>query len=74
MPSGAGWPIGKQKRLEEAASTLFHADVRRLCEPDPDGSRAQLDELLAALDAALPAFSNAITHAYFSHAEAERTT
>src|SRR5439155_3937744 len=68
MPSGAGWPIGKQKRLEEAASTLFHADVRRLCEPDPHGSRAQLDELLAALDAALPAFSNAITHAYFSHA------
>ena len=26
------------------------------------------------LDAALPAFSNAITHAYFSHAEMERTT
>ena len=26
------------------------------------------------LDAALPALSNAITHAYFSHAEAERTT
>jgi len=74
MPSGAGWPISKQKRLEEAASTLFHADVRRLCEPDPDGCRAQLDELLAALDAALPAFSNAITHAYFSHAEAERAT
>ena len=40
----------------------------------PDGSRERLDELLAALDAALPALSNAITHAYFSHAEPERTT
>ena len=74
MPSGAGWPSIKQKRLEEATSTLFRADVRMLCEPGPGGSRAKLDELLAALDAALPAFSNAITHAYFSHAEAERTT
>jgi uncharacterized alpha-E superfamily protein len=74
MPSGAGWPNIKQRRLEEAASTLFRADVRMLCEPGPDGSRTKLAELLAALDAALPAFSNAITHAYFSHAEAERIT
>lgn len=74
MPSGAGWPIIKQNRLEEAASNLFRADVRMLCEPAAGGSRERLDELLAGLDAALPAFSNAITHAYFSHAEAERTT
>ena len=74
MPSGAGWPIIKQKRLEEAASHLFRADVRTLCEPGAGGPREQLDELLAGLDAALPAFSNAITLAYFSHAEAERTT
>ena len=74
MPSGAGWPIIKQQRVEEAASDLFLADVRMLCEPDKGGPRERLDELLAGLDAALPAFSNAITHAYFSHAEAERTT
>jgi uncharacterized alpha-E superfamily protein len=74
MPSGAGWPINKQKRLEEAASNLFRADVRMLCEPGAGSPRERLDELLAGLDAALPAFSNAITHAYFSHAEAERTT
>jgi uncharacterized circularly permuted ATP-grasp superfamily protein/uncharacterized alpha-E superfamily protein len=73
MPSGAGWPIIKQKRLEEAASNLFRADVRMLCEPRTGGPRERLDELLAGLDAALLAFSNAITHAYFSHAEAERT-
>jgi uncharacterized circularly permuted ATP-grasp superfamily protein/uncharacterized alpha-E superfamily protein len=73
MPSGAEWPIAKQKRLEEAASSLFSADVRALCEPGPGGTRDRLDALLAAMDAALPALSNAITHAYFSHAEQERT-
>jgi uncharacterized circularly permuted ATP-grasp superfamily protein/uncharacterized alpha-E superfamily protein len=74
MPSGAGWPILKQKRLEEAASNLFRADVRTLSEPDAGAPRLRLDELLAEVDAALPALSNAITHAYFSHAEAVRTT
>ena len=74
MPSGAGWPISKQKRLEEAASNLFLADVHILCEPGSGGTRKRLDELLAGLDVALPAFSNAITHAYFSHALPERTT
>ncbi len=74
MPSGGGWPIVKQKRLEQAAADLFRADVRMLCEPGAGGTREQLSERLAALDAALPAFSNAISHAYFSHAEAERTT
>ena len=74
MPSGAGWTILKQKRLEEAASNLFREDVRMLSEPGAEAPRARLDELLAEVDAALPALSNAITHAYFSHAEPERTT
>jgi len=74
MPSGAGWPVGKQKRVEEAASELFLADVRKLCEPGVTGAREKLDELLAGLDEALPALSNAITHMYFSHAQLERTT
>lgn len=73
MPSGDGWPIVKQRRLEEAAAYLFGADVQWLCEPGPSGSRERLDELLARVDATLPALSNAITHAYFSHAEQERT-
>ena len=73
MPSGDGWPTGKQKRVEEAAANLLGADVRALCQPDSRGTRSRLDVLLAALDAALPALSNAITHAYFSHAEQERT-
>ena len=73
MPSGAGWPILKQQRLEIAAANLFAADVRALCEPGPSGSRDRLDGLLAQVDAALPALSNAITHTYFSHAEQERT-
>jgi uncharacterized circularly permuted ATP-grasp superfamily protein/uncharacterized alpha-E superfamily protein len=74
MPSGAGWPINKQKRVEEAASALFLADVHMLCETGATGSREKLDELLAGLDEALPALSNAITHTYFSHAQLERTT
>ena len=74
MPSGAGWPISKQKRVEEAAADLFLADVHMLCETGATGSREKLDELLAGLDEALPALSNAITHTYFSHAQLERTT
>jgi uncharacterized circularly permuted ATP-grasp superfamily protein/uncharacterized alpha-E superfamily protein len=74
MPSGGGWPIIKQQRLEQSADNLFRANVRTLCQPGATDSREQLSELLAALDAALPALSNAITHAYFSHAETERTT
>jgi uncharacterized circularly permuted ATP-grasp superfamily protein/uncharacterized alpha-E superfamily protein len=73
MPSGAGWPTSKQKRVEEAASELFLADIHMLCEPNAAGARERLDELLIALDEALPALSNAITHAYFSHALLEQT-
>jgi uncharacterized circularly permuted ATP-grasp superfamily protein/uncharacterized alpha-E superfamily protein len=74
LASAAPWPVLRQKRLEEAASNLFRADVGKLCEPDSSGVRVLLDELLNALEAELPAFSNAITHTYFSHAEMERST
>ena len=37
-------------------------------------SREELDQLLAAIGAALPALSDAITNVYFSHAEMERAT
>ena len=72
MASAAPWPILKQKRLEEAASNLFRADVRQLCDPDENGVRGLLDELLNGIEAELPAFSNAITNTYFSLAEMER--
>ena len=65
-------PFGVQKRLEEATSELFRADVSALCGPADDSPRDELDRLLAAVDAALPALSNAITHTYFSHAQSER--
>ena len=73
MPSGAGWPVAAQKRLEEATDELFRADVGELCGPADDSPRYELDRLLAGVDAALPALSNAITHTYFSHAQSERT-
>jgi uncharacterized circularly permuted ATP-grasp superfamily protein/uncharacterized alpha-E superfamily protein len=72
MASGSAWPVSKQKRLEEAASNLFRADVRQLCDRGANGFRALLDELLIRLEVELPAFSNAITHTYFSHAEMGR--
>jgi uncharacterized circularly permuted ATP-grasp superfamily protein/uncharacterized alpha-E superfamily protein len=73
-PSGAGWPVSKQRHLEQAAATLFRADVRALCEPDERSTRQPLDQLLAGTGAALPALSDAITNVYFSHAEMGRAT
>jgi uncharacterized circularly permuted ATP-grasp superfamily protein/uncharacterized alpha-E superfamily protein len=73
-PSGAGWPVSKQRRLEEAAANLFRADIRLLCQPGEGSLREPLDQLLAGTGAALPALSDAITHVYFSHAEMERVT
>ena len=43
--------------------------------PDTNGVRLLLDDLLSRMEVELPAFSNAITHTYFSHAEEmERAT
>jgi uncharacterized circularly permuted ATP-grasp superfamily protein/uncharacterized alpha-E superfamily protein len=71
---GADWPGGRQRKVEEAAEALFEADPQWLCQADPGGFRYELSRLLAALDAALPAFSDAITNTWFSHAEMERAT
>jgi len=71
---GADWPVARQRRVEEAAANLFEADVQTLCQPGADGKRPYLDGLLATVDAVLPAFSDALTNTWFSHAEMERTT
>jgi len=60
--------------MEAAASRLLHADVELLCESRTNTNRTRLDSLLEDLDAALPAFSEAIANTYFSHAEMERAT
>jgi uncharacterized circularly permuted ATP-grasp superfamily protein/uncharacterized alpha-E superfamily protein len=73
-PSGAAWPVSKQRPVEEAAAHLFRADFDMLCQPGENGIREPLDQLLAATGAALPALSDAITNVYFSHAEMERAT
>ena len=74
MPSGAGWPTANQHKFEQAGMALFEADVETLCHPDALGRRAGLDTLLGSLASALPAFSDAITNIYFSHAEMTRST
>ena len=72
LASVSEWPVTHQARLEEAAAHLLREDVVALCTPDPEGNRSTLDHLLAAPAAALPDFSDAITHTYFSHAELGR--
>jgi uncharacterized alpha-E superfamily protein len=74
MPSGSGWPVLKQRQMEAAAARLLHGDVEQLCEARNGTNRTQLDALLENLDIALPAFSEAISNTYFSHAEMERAT
>ena len=74
MPSGAGWPTANQHKFEQAGTALFTADVETLCQPDSSGHRTKLDHLLSGLASALPAFSDAITNIYFSHAEMTRST
>jgi uncharacterized circularly permuted ATP-grasp superfamily protein/uncharacterized alpha-E superfamily protein len=64
MPSGAGWPLAKQGAVENIAKRLFETDVLH----------ESLGQQLEDLHNALPAFSDAITHTYFSHAEMERST
>ena len=71
---GAEWPTARQRRVEEAAAHLFEADVQTLCQLGADGKRSYLDGLLATLDAVLPAFSDALTNTWFSHAEMERAS
>jgi uncharacterized circularly permuted ATP-grasp superfamily protein/uncharacterized alpha-E superfamily protein len=70
-PSAPGWPLAQEKRVAEAGASLFEADVLFLCQRMTHGIRVPLDDMLARLDAALPAFSDAITRTYFSHAQME---
>ncbi len=74
MPSGSDWPVLKQRQMEAAASKLLHADVEALCEARTGTNRTRLDTLIGDLSAALPAFAEAISNTYFSHAQMERAT
>ena len=75
MPSGAGWPIVKQ---ETSGGSGIQSVSRGCPQALRTGRRAapasDSMNFSPRLDAALPALSNAITHAYFSHAETERTS
>jgi uncharacterized circularly permuted ATP-grasp superfamily protein/uncharacterized alpha-E superfamily protein len=70
-PSSAGWPLAHQKRVEEVGASLFEVEAQLLCQPSDGGHRAPLDDMLARLEFALLAFSDAITRTYFSHAQME---
>jgi uncharacterized alpha-E superfamily protein len=72
--TASGWPGAQEKRVKEAATQLFEADVLALCQRMTHGIRLPLDEMLGKLENALLNFSDAITHTYFSHAEMETPT
>ena len=74
MSFGKGWPLLRQRQMEAASQRLLESDVQLLCQPGIAGQRTHLDGLLLDLDAALPAFSEAIAVTYFSHAQMERAT
>ena len=66
-PNSAGW---KKRR-----PICFTRTSRSFALRTRNGVRALLDELLSGMEGELPNFSDAITHAYFSHAEElERAT
>lgn len=81
MLHSAEWPVARQTQVERAAFRLFNFDVSFFFEipgempgemPGENPGRSAFDDLLAALESALPAFSDAITHTWFSHAELEQ--
>ncbi len=60
----------QEERLSLEALTLLRlADIKTLAQPSKDNFRTELDQLLARLGHLLPALSDALTSAYFSHAE-----
>ncbi len=60
----------QQERLSLEALTLLRlTDVKTLVQPSKDNFRTELDQLLARLGHLLPILSDALTSAYFSHAE-----
>jgi uncharacterized alpha-E superfamily protein len=74
MLHSAEWPSERQNRVEKTALRLFNFDVHSFDFPEDLAARAAFDDLLAALDLALPAFSDAITRTWFSHAQLEQRT
>ncbi len=58
--------------IGEALAALRGADVAALCRRDRSGDRPGLRALLEEVSACLPQFSDGLTRAYFSHADARQ--
>ena len=74
MPSGSGWPVLKQRQMEAAAPGCSMPTSNLSARARTGSNRTRLDNLLGDLGAALPAFAEAISNTYFSHAQMERAT
>jgi uncharacterized circularly permuted ATP-grasp superfamily protein/uncharacterized alpha-E superfamily protein len=74
LPRDASSPVlaGEERSVMAALGLLRLADVPALATRDPDGSRAQLGQMLTRLDALLKTCSESITHRYLVHAAPRR--
>jgi uncharacterized circularly permuted ATP-grasp superfamily protein/uncharacterized alpha-E superfamily protein len=61
-------PTREERLLAQALATLESSDLEVLCRPDAGGGFPQLAERLLSVEDDLRAFSDTITHFYFSHA------
>ena len=62
----------EQHLLLATRTAVRLADIDVLAKPDATGHRAELDALLARLEAELPGLSDTITRSYLSHLQASR--
>jgi uncharacterized alpha-E superfamily protein len=74
LPHDASSPVlsGEQRSVMAALGLLRLADVPALAARDPDGSRAQLGQMLTRLDMLLKTCAESITHRYLVHAAPRR--
>jgi len=74
LPRSAGDPLlrDEQRLVLSVLSAVRLADVHALAEPDGDGERPQLDELLGDSAAKLCDLASAISHKYLVHARPTR--
>lgn len=62
----------EQRLMLAALTALRLADVERLAQPDAEGARPHLEELLGRLATELPSLSESITRHYLSHLQTSR--
>ncbi|MEI7688528.1 MAG: alpha-E domain-containing protein, partial [Planctomycetota bacterium] len=62
-----------EERIALALVTAVQlADIQKLSQPDEDGARSQLEDLLTYLEDEIPSLSDAISNHFLSHLQVSR--